>query len=72
MIPEHEILKILIQLCKGLLFIHEKGIVHRDLKPDNILYKKTENEIIWKLIDFGSSISKGSKLKTSVKQRKTY
>lgn len=43
--------KIMFELCKGLMFIHENGIVHRDVKPLNILISVNTNRI--KYIDFG-------------------
>lgn len=30
-------IEILVEVCKGLEYLHEHNIVHRDLKPDNIL-----------------------------------
>ena len=32
-----ELLNLLIQICRGLAYLHNKKIVHRDLKPDNVL-----------------------------------
>ncbi len=29
--------KVLVDVCKGLTYLHKQNIVHRDLKPDNIL-----------------------------------
>ena len=50
---------ILVQIAKGLKFIHENKIVHRDLKPSNIFV--TESGLI-KIGDFGLSkdLSKSS------------
>src|SRR5688572_2162030 len=36
--PQH-IDKLLMDVLKGLSYLHKKGIVHRDLKPQNILIK---------------------------------
>ncbi|MFM7167110.1 MAG: protein kinase domain-containing protein [Planctomycetaceae bacterium] len=40
----------LIQICRGLEYLHQSGIVHRDLKPENILLDEQGNP---KLGDFG-------------------
>ena len=33
--------------------INQKGVYHLDIKPQNILLRKVNNEIEFKLIDFG-------------------
>jgi serine/threonine-protein kinase len=43
-------LKLCIQICESLEFIHNKGITHRDIKPENILISKEGNAV---LADFG-------------------
>lgn len=43
-------LKLCIQICEALSFIHSKGIVHRDIKPENILISNEGNAL---LADFG-------------------
>lgn len=40
----------LVQICRGLEYLHQSGIVHRDLKPENILLDEQGNP---KLGDFG-------------------
>ncbi|XP_047143743.1 uncharacterized protein LOC124817551 [Hydra vulgaris] len=57
---EEERLKIISQVCKGLLYLHEKGIAHCDLKTQNILlrYNEKENVCVAKICDFGLSIIK--------------
>ena len=40
----------LVQICKGLEYLHQSGILHRDIKPENILLDEQGNP---KLGDFG-------------------
>jgi calcium-dependent protein kinase len=45
------------QLISAINHLHKKKIVHRDLKPENIVFIETySDEILIKLIDFGTSI----------------
>lgn len=34
------LLKIALDVCKGMEYLHEKGIIHRDLKTANLLMHK--------------------------------
>merc|ERR1711964_367676 len=47
--------KILIQILRGLEFIHKKGMAHRDMKPDNVLIKLANGKtpLTAKISDFG-------------------
>ena len=58
---ENTIVSILLQVCEGLLFAHEKGIIHRDIKPSNI--RVIEDGTV-KIMDFGiaKSVLAASKL----------
>jgi len=47
---EDTIISILLQVCEGLQFAHQKGIVHRDIKPSNI--RVLEDGTV-KIMDFG-------------------
>ncbi|KMZ73575.1 Protein kinase family protein, putative, expressed [Zostera marina] len=44
------LLKIALDVCKGMEYLHEKGIIHRDLKTANLLMHK--NGVV-KVADFG-------------------
>src|SRR6202008_1820668 len=41
---------LMVQICDGLEFAHEKGIVHRDVKPANIFVLRNGQV---KILDFG-------------------
>jgi serine/threonine protein kinase len=45
-------LMVILQICRGVSFLHSKNVVHRDLKPDNVLIDSAGRA---KLCDFGLS-----------------
>jgi hypothetical protein len=45
-----EKLEVVIQVCRGLAYAHERGIVHRDMKPSNI---RILDDGTAKIVDFG-------------------
>ena len=47
---------ILIDIARGLEFLHHNGYIHADLKPENILIYKNNNDIVAKICDFGNSL----------------
>ena len=52
-LPEKRAKKLIIQIIKGIIYLHNKNICHRDIKLENILVMK--NDII-KIIDFGFAV----------------
>lgn len=51
-VNEDTILFYILEIIKGLEFLHSKGIYHCDLKPENIVISKN----VVKIVDFGSCI----------------
>ena len=46
-----EKLKLMVEVCNGLQYAHERSVVHRDIKPANIMVLKGSNSV--KIVDFG-------------------
>jgi serine/threonine protein kinase len=46
--------RLLVQVCRGLERVHERGVVHRDLKPANLfLCRRADGSDVAKILDFG-------------------
>ena len=58
-LPTKRMLRLLVQLLRGLDHAHAMGLVHRDLKPDNvILVGDLEDEVV-RIVDFGIAVLRG-------------
>lgn len=55
--PLNRVIKILLQICSGLAYSHEKGLIHQGVKPTNIFVLPNDHV---KLIDFGLAFPRGS------------
>jgi uncharacterized protein (TIGR02145 family) len=60
---EKQIAEVLLQLSKGLSFLHARGILHQDIKPENVLM---DSEGRYYLTDFGISTRLRSTLRKTV------
>lgn len=59
-IDPNELLPILRNACDAIAQAHRRGIIHRDLKPDHLFLPASGNPPV-KILDFGLSLSAGSK-----------
>jgi len=60
--------RITVEICEALKYIHNQGVVHRDLKPENIM---VDSEDRIKLIDFGIASCAGARRLTFGKLTRT-
>jgi serine/threonine protein kinase len=51
--PQAELTEIVVQICRGLQFLHSRGIAHFDVKPDNLVLKSSGSAHLVKIIDLG-------------------
>ncbi len=66
-VPLHQALPIIEQLCSAIRHAHEKGILHRDIKPSNVMLTQSDGIQVAKLLDFGlaKAFVKGQSLTTT-------
>ncbi|WP_413198824.1 CHASE2 domain-containing protein [Nostoc piscinale] len=51
-VEEADVIKILRDVLKVLVFVHDHNVIHRDIKPSNLMRRETDDRIV--LIDFGA------------------
>ena len=56
-IPEKQVVRILLSVCQGLKYAHERGLVHQDIKPGNIFVLPDGGV---KILDFGLACACGT------------
>ena len=61
--PLSAALDIIVQIARGMCYLHDSGIAHRDLKPSNVVVNRVNNphlddNFCVKLVDFGMSKTK--------------
>lgn len=54
------IAELMLKVCAGVHYAHQRGLIHRDLKPANILVVESEDGLLPKIIDFGIAVSSNS------------
>jgi serine/threonine-protein kinase len=57
-LPSERAVRIVLEICNALDYIHGQGVVHRDLKPENIMVDADDHI---KLIDFGIASKAGAR-----------
>ena len=50
---ETEVIALLQDILRVLIFVHKNDVIHRDIKPSNIIRRRSDNKFV--LIDFGGS-----------------
>jgi serine/threonine protein kinase len=65
--PERAV-RIAVNICDALYYVHSRGVVHRDLKPENVLVI-SDDQI--KLIDFGIAVAGGAQRMQLAKPEET-
>ena len=65
---ESENVDILLRVCDGMAFAHDKGVIHRDLKPQNIMIGKYGEVFV---MDWGIAVSPTGKGKAEAMTEKT-
>lgn len=52
-LPLDEVIRVALQVCDALAYVHARGVIHRDLKPSNVFVAREGNREVIKLFDFG-------------------
>lgn len=72
-LPEPRAIPVIVQILKGVEFLHSHNILHRDLKVDNILYEELKDGTIRIAIaDFGFAILTNTPIKEALGKHTGY
>src|ERR1700743_849018 len=63
MLSPDRAVRIMLNICEALDYMHKHGIVHRDLKPENVMVDPDDNI---KLVDFGIAMKEDARRLTFV------
>jgi serine/threonine-protein kinase len=55
-LPVDRMLRLLVQILRGLDHAHGMGLIHRDLKPDNVILTGEVGDEIARIVDFGIAV----------------
>lgn len=55
-----DILRLAIEVCRGVQHAHVRGVIHRDIKPANIMIQQLDGRASPKIIDFGIATAPGT------------
>jgi serine/threonine protein kinase len=66
--PIEKVQSLVYQIVEGLVYLKHCDVIHCDLKPENLIYADSRRKDL-KIIDFGSSCSKGINAFTYVQSR---
>jgi len=67
-LPTERAVRIALNICQALEYVHSNGVAHRDLKPENIMLDPDDNI---KIIDFGIAASTDARRLTFAKFTQT-
>jgi serine/threonine protein kinase len=59
-LPATRMLRLIVQLLRGLDHAHSMGLIHRDLKPDNVILVGDLGDEVARIVDFGIAVLRGA------------
>jgi serine/threonine protein kinase/formylglycine-generating enzyme required for sulfatase activity len=65
-LPLQSRLRLVMQLCEAVGYMHQKGVVHRDLSPANVMVAGDGEDASIKVVDFGLAWLNGEQRQTDI------